>query len=461
MAGRNGIIASFPNMMLGISGARGIVDDGLTPSVAARLSAAFARICHDGDIIIARDSRVSGDALVNSAAAGVCSAGNDSLYAGILTTPGTQILVEETGAAGGIMVTASHNPPEWNGLKFIGSDGAFLGLEAVNEVYRDAALSTNTEITWDAWKTMRSLSGGNAVHLRKVIDSGMVDLDAVRRRRYTVVIDTNRGAAGPVFRRLGHVLDLNVIILGEETTGFFIHGAEPIPEHLSSLSDVVRSSHADFGAAVDPDGDRLVFCLSDGRILSEEATLPLVAEAVLADTEGPVVTNLSTSSMIESVGDRHNIPVHRTAVGEAHVVSAMREHAAVFGGEGNGGVIVPRIHYGRDAVVGLALVLSYLSVSGNTLADTWDSIPRRFMKKAKLPRGSESLDQVFRAFVKSFAHTEVNKTDGIRLSTENEWIHVRPSNTEPVLRIVVEAPDEIRLQEIMNQAHEIIGASHD
>ncbi len=446
----------FPGMMLGISGARGVVGQGLTPEVAARLSAAFGSLTERGDMLLARDSRPTGEALLQAAAAGLSSVGCTPRMAGLLTAPGAQVAVEEMGLAGGIMVTASHNPPEWNGLKFIGPDGAFISEDKARRLYEEARGDSLSRAPWDQWASPVATPQGTRLHMERIVQSPLVDAVAVRKKMFRVVVDCNHGAFGPLMRQLGAYLDLDLVLLGEEATGRFAHGAEPCQENLHGLGKAVREASAHLGAAVDPDGDRLVFCTRDGFVLPEEATLPIVAMAVLAQTPGSIVTNLSTSSMVDSVGRIFGIEVKRTPVGEAHVVAQMKLDGAVLGGEGNGGVIFPSIHYGRDAAAGLAVLLTHLARADATLEALWQELPSYHMTKRKMSAGSIAMDEAIASLQKSFPKADVDLRDGVKISTGDGWVHLRPSNTEPVMRIVAEAKSEELVEELIRTVKDVV-----
>lgn len=423
-------------MILGVSGARGVAGLALVPEVACRLSAAFG-LTRGGRILVARDSRPSGVCLVQAVCAGLHSVGVKPVLAGIATTPGAQVAVEELGLDGGVVVTASHNPPEWNGLKFIGADGAFLTLEEVTRIYERAREAPARSTPWERVATQLDLV---PLHVRRILASPLVDPSAIRKRGFRVVADANHGAAGPLLRTLASVLDIRMRIIGEEPTGEFAHPPEPRPPHLTSLVRAVEEEQADLGIALDPDGDRAVFSVR-GAVLPEEATLPLVALATLKPGD-LVVTNLSTSRMVEDVAQRKGARVIRTPVGEAHVVRAMRETRAALGGEGNGGVIVPSVHRGRDAAVALVVTLTHLAREGAQLHDLWGQLPRYAMLKLTAKVSAWDGEAVAAALGRALGPAQQDTRDGVHLSTPSWWVHVRPSNTEPVVRVIVEAEDQ-------------------
>lgn len=428
----------FSGMITGVSGARGIVGEALTPEVACCLAASFG---HEraGRVLVARDSRPSGPGIAQAVCAGLSSVGCAPLVAGLCTTPGAQVAVEDLCLAGGIMITASHNPAPWNGLKFIGADGAFITADEAAAMFARASAGRIARRGWDGWPASSDVTDVSLMQIRRIVASSLVDVAAIRRRGFRVVVDTNHGAAGPLIRTMASVLDVRVRVLGEEPTGLFGHTPEPLPEHLGELEQAVKEDAADFGVAIDPDGDRLTLCTRDG-LLPEEATLACVAAALLHPGDAPVATNLSTSRMVDDVAGRFGVSVIRTPVGEAHVVMAMKASGASLGGEGNGGVIIPGVHHGRDAAAGLAVLLSYLAHNGRTMAGLWNQIPRYVMIKRKVrvtPNGwaalAGQLDREFHGFT-------LDRRDGFRLVWPDRWVHVRRSNTEPVVRIIAEGP---------------------
>ncbi|MCU0612402.1 MAG: phosphoglucosamine mutase [Candidatus Eisenbacteria bacterium] len=440
-------------MIMGVSGARGLVGAALTAEVASRLAAAFG-YAREGSVLVARDSRPSGAALAQSVCAGLASVGCRPVMAAICTTPGAQVGVERLGLSGGIMITASHNPAPWNGLKFIESDGAFITAEQARAVYTRAA-GEFPRRAWDGWPAPAASPDIGLLHAELIGRSPLIDAVAIRRCGLRVVVDSNHGAAGPLIRMLARMLDMRLTVLGEDPTGLFKHTPEPIPEHLGELASVVAESGADVGAAIDPDGDRLTLCTREG-LLPEEATLAIIAAAMLRPGDGPVVTNLSTSRMIDDVAGRRGVPVIRTPVGEAHVVAAMKAVGSSLGGEGNGGIIIPSIHHGRDAAAGLAILLSHMALTGQTLSRLWEDIPKYAMAKRKVAIGPDALERFSRSLESSFDGFTLDTRDGFKLIWPNRWLHVRRSNTEPVARIIAESPDRAEVAAMIGAAERLL-----
>jgi phosphomannomutase len=437
--------------MISVAGIRGIVGESLTPPVVARFAAAFAAGLPDGPVVVGRDARRSGPMVYRAVAAGLTAAGRDVIDIGLATTPATQVAVEERHAAGGVIITASHNPAEWNALKFLSSRGEFLDAETGAQVKR------RYESGEGLWKRFDQLGSESQEpraldwHLQRVLSLPFVDVAAIRARHLKVAVDGCASVGGVAVPRLLHELGCVVVELDCEPNGEFTRELEPLPEHLGALGRMVREAGADFGIAVDPDSDRAAFVAASGTPLGEEYSLALAAQVVLAKRKGPVVTNLSTSRIIDAVCVHAGVPLHRTPVGEAHVVGGMRAHGAVVGGEGNGGVILPAAHYGRDGLVAAALVCQALA-GGGTLKALADGLPKLYMVKGKLPRADEPWEASVPRLRAAFPEHAVDGADGLRLSREEEWVHIRPSGTEPVVRVIAESPSEPRTRELVERA---------
>ena len=438
--------------MISVAGIRGIVGESLTPPIVTRFAAAFAGSLGPGPVVVGRDARPSGATVYHAVAAGLRGAGRDVVDLGLATTPTTEIAVERLGAAGGVILTASHNPPPWNALKFLSARGEFLGAGEGGAV---RATFEAGEETWAAAAALggeRAESAALAWHLERVLALDVLDLAAIRRRALRVVVDGCSSVGGlavpPLLRELGAtVTELDCVPDGQ-----FRRELEPLPEHLARLADAVRTAGADFGVALDPDADRAAFVDARGVPLGEEFTLALGVQVVLGKRRGPVVTNLSTSRIVDAVCAQAGVPLHRTPVGEAHVVAGMRATGAVAGGEGNGGMIVPAAHYGRDGLVAVALVAQALAQSGRDLRALADALPALCMLKHKLPLPAAGWEAVVGRLRAAFAGYAVDEADGLRFARGEEWVHVRPSGTEPVVRVLAEAPAEARGRELVEEA---------
>ena len=439
-------------LMISVAGIRGIVGDSLTPPVVSRFAAAFAHGLGEGPIVVGRDARRSGPMVHRAVAAGLMAAGRDVINIGLATTPATQIAVEELHAAGGVILTASHNPAEWNALKLLSGLGEFLGPKAGVEVRRRYESGESLWTTFDRLGGESDEPGALEWHLKRVLALPFVDVPAIRRRHLSAVVDGCASVGGIAVPRLLRDLGCDVTELDCVPNGEFTRVLEPLPEHLGALGAAVTRAGADFGIAVDPDADRAAFVDAKGVPLGEEYSLALAAQVVLAKQPGPVVTNLSTSRIIDAVCSHAGVPLHRTPVGEAHVVAGMRAHGAVVGGEGNGGVILPAAHYGRDGLVAAALVCQALTAGGTTLRTLADGLPRLCMVKDKLPRADEPWETSAPRLRGAFPDHAVDSADGLRLSSDEEWVHIRPSGTEPVVRVIAESPSEPRTRELIERA---------
>lgn len=439
--------------MISVSGIRGIVGAGLTPEILTHYAASFATWLGPGPIVFGRDSRPSGPALRHAVLAGLLGAGREVHELGIVPTPTVQLQVEHRHAAGGIALTASHNPIEWNALKLIGPSGRFL-TKAEGESFLPMARDRGP--TWAPWSQLGTLSqvpDPLALHLEKILALPYLDLPAIRGRRFRVALDAVHGAGGEIGRRLLMELGCQADILFEEPTGLFPRPAEPLGENLGILSAHVAGGGYDLGFAFDPDVDRLSLVDEKGVALGEECTLALCARFVLERQPGPFVTNLSTSAMGEAVAAGLNRPALRTPVGEANVVEEIARSGAPIGGEGNGGVILPAVHLGRDAPVGVALILGLMAATGRTLSELKSELPSLAMVKDKQEFAAvPELGPVGRALQKGWPGATLDERDGIRLALGHEWVHVRKSGTEPIVRIIAEAADVARAEHLKNEA---------
>jgi phosphomannomutase len=437
--------------MISVAGVRGIVGESLTPAVVARFSAAFGRSRDGGPIVVGRDARTSGPMVLRAVTAGLAAAGRDVVDIGLATTPATQVAVEHLGAAGGIILTASHNPAPWNALKFLSSRGEFLGPDEGRAVRERYEADRDLWVAWDRLGTVREEPGALAWHLERVLGLEDLDLAAIRRRALRVVVDGCASVGGVAVPALLERLGVGVVKLDCEPNGAFTRELEPLPEHLGALGRTVREAAADFGVAVDPDSDRAAFVDAAGTPLGEEYTVALGTRVVLARRKGPVVTNLSTSRILDAVCHEAGVDLHRTPVGEAHVVSAMHAKRAVAGGEGNGGMILPAAHYGRDGLVAVALVAQAMS-GGATIRELADALPRYVMVKDKLARPDEPWDRAAGRLRAAFAELAVDEADGLRFAGGESWVHVRPSGTEPVVRVIAETPEADATRALVERA---------
>ncbi len=432
--------------MISVSGMRGHVGSDLTPELIARHAAALGAWVHSRGgrtVVLGRDARTSGPMFALAATAGFQSVGIDVIDVGVVPTPTVQMAVEHHHAGAGLIITASHNPIEWNALKFVGPDGIFLDAEAGSAV-RALADSGPARAGWDTIGTLRHDDDAIARHLDAVLAQPEIDVAAIRARGFHVALDCVRGAGSPTMLALFERLGVRVSGINLEPDGRFPRPPEPVPENLSELAALVKSSGADIGMAVDPDVDRLALVDEQGHPIGEDYTLAIAVRAVLGRRvpglpQAVVVANLSTSLVVEDAAREGGARFVRSAVGEANVARSIVAEGAVVGGEGNGGVILPALHVGRDAPLGAALILQYLVMTGKSLSALVAASPRYQIVKAKAPRGGD-LEAQYASLRTTFADAAIDTRDGLRLAWSDRWLHVRPSGTEPIVRFIAEAP---------------------
>ncbi len=455
--------------MVSVSGVRGLVGTDLTPEVVARWAAAFGTWARDGNrpsgrravrpsIVVGRDARTSGPMFAGAATAGLNSVGCHVIDVGLVATPTVQLAVEHHRAAGGIILTASHNPIEWNALKFVGPDGIFLDSVAGTRVRELAAGDSLPRAKYNAIGGVEADSDAISRHLAAVLALRGVDVRAIRRRRFRVALDTVRGAGGALMPELLERLGCRVAAINLDTDGLFPRPPEPVPENLKALGALVRRKKADIGIAVDPDVDRLAIVDEKGRPIGEDYTLAFAIRAVRPSGRQTVVCNLSTSLVVEDAAREYGARLVRAPVGEAHVARKIIELKAVIGGEGNGGVMYPALHVGRDAPLAGALALSLLARERMTVSELVGRAPRYTIVKAKAPRGAR-LEQVYDGLRKRFSDATVDVQDGLRLAWPDRWLHVRPSGTEPIIRLIAEAPSSADAERLIEEGRRLCAAS--
>ena len=425
------------SLVMSLSGVRGIVGKGLTPDVLSKLAGSFGTICHGGRVAVATDTRISGEMCFDAVVSGLLSTGCEVINLGICPTPALQIMIREIKACGGICITASHNPPEWNGLKFYTEEGILLKLSQVRKLFSVFDSSGINYVSWRKLGSLKQEKSACLVHRNAILKTLNVEL--IRRRKFKVVVDCGNGAAAvtaPIFLK---ELGCQVIRLNCEVTGFFNRSPEPVVESLGELFALVRKKKAAVGFAQDADADRLAIVSDDGKCLGEDYTLALATEFILSHNPGPVVTNLSTTRAIEEIAAKFGCPCFQTKVGEGSVVEMMRKKKAVIGGEGNGGVILPSVNYGRDSLVGMGLILQYMAEEKKSISELARSVPNYTIIKRKLSFGEADSGIILEKIRSSLKGAKFDLTDGVKAIWKDSWIHVRPSGTEPVLRIVAEA----------------------
>jgi len=443
---------SFGGLMVSVSGIRGRIGEGLTPEVVARYAAGFgvwslARST-SRDIVVGRDSRVSGPMMHRVVTGALQAAGANVIDIGMAPTPTVQLAVEEHHAAGGLAITASHNPIEWNALKFIGSAGLFLDPDESGSMraYIDRGV---TYPSWQSLGTVRSDDGAVARHIERILALPYIDVAGIRERRFRVALDACHGAGAAIMVPLLERLGCSVHGIYLEPDGKFHRPPEPVAANLGELELLVRETGAVIGFATDPDVDRLALVIDGGLAIGEDYTLALACRVVLAKRRGVVVTNLSTSRIVDDVAAEAGSVVIRAPVGEVNVAVRMRAENAVIGGEGNGGVILPDLHLGRDAPVAAALMLQLLHESGETLSTIVARYPQYAIVKDKLDRPDGNLSSVYESLRSNFDTAEVDEQDGLRLSWPDRWVHIRPSGTEPIVRVIAEAPTRAQAEALI------------
>ncbi len=426
-----------------VSGLRGVVGDGLDPAVVVEFAAAYASGCGPGPIVVGHDGRVSAPVFVPAVLAGVTATGRDALLVGAAATPTIGRLVRDQRAAGGVQISASHNPPRYNGLKFFQPEGMVLSPAQGHAVLDRFDRQVFGWAAWDALGRVRTLEDPDDSHLNQVLK--LVDVAAIRRRKFVVVLDACHGAGGRPGSALLRELGCEAVVLGGVPDGRYDHPPEPTEPNLRAFAAIVPATGAAVGFAQDPDADRLALVDETGRYIGEELTLALAAQRRLSQVKGPVVLNLSTSRVTADIAQGLGCPVHRTPVGEIHVVERMRAEGAVLGGEGNGGVIDPRVGFVRDSFVAMALVLDLLAETGEPLSRWVGRLPVYVMVKEQYPLGNgpgaADVSALWDRISAAYSEARADRRDGLRLDWPDRWVHVRASNTEPIVRVIAEAAD--------------------
>jgi phosphomannomutase len=444
-------------LVVSASGIRGIVFEALNPEICSRLASAFAGLLGTGKYVVGRDTRPSGDILAMAVAGGLRAVGSDVVDVGICPTPTIQIAVERHSAAGGIAVTASHNTAEWNALKLISSSGTFLPKSDVDAVIAAFKSRGVKYVGHDRLGLLDADAEAGEYHLSEVLALPVVESEGVRERGYTVAVDCTNGAGADIVPELLRRLGCVVRKLDCRPDGRFRRNPEPLAENLGELCRMVRAEGADIGFALDPDADRLAVVDEQGRALGEDYTLVVCADCVLRRYKGPVVANLSTTMALGNVADRHGVGFFRAPVGEINVVERMKQVEAAIGGEGNGGVILPALHYGRDALVGIALVLTFMCEGGKPLSELMKQFPKYDIVKRKLGLDYEFDPELVREKLeKEFAGCQVNTDDGIRIDMGDGWVHLRRSGTEPAIRLISEAKDSKASNDLIDRVLKVL-----
>ncbi len=444
-------------LIISVSGLRGIVGENLSPLTAIRYGCAFAAELPPGTIVIGRDGRSTGEMLTAALTAGLTAAGRHVVDAGVAATPTVGVLVRAERAAGGIQISASHNPPQYNGLKLFSAEGRVIPAAAGQKVLERYQSDATHWVPFDHVAASAKLSDTTAAHLAKILS--LVHVPAIRRSGFKVLLDANHGAGSVLGLRLLEELGCHVITLGGQPDGRFEHTPEPTAENLAGVLDHVVEAEVDIGFCQDPDADRLAVIDERGRYLGEEYTLALCVDHLLRSRPGPIVTNCSTSRMAEDLAGKYKVPFYRSAVGEANVVDVMLVHKAVLGGEGNGGVIDPRVVLVRDSFVGMAMILDAMAARDLPVSKLAAELPRYEIVKTKISLAREKIPAALSGLEKRFSTAQADRLDGLRLDWPGKWLLVRASNTEPIVRAIAEAPTAAEAQQLCDDAAEVMGSS--
>lgn len=440
--------------IISVSGLRGIVGQSLTPEIAIRYVGAFAESLPDGPVVVTRDGRHTGPMLAEAVRTALLASGRSALDADVAATPTTGILVRHLGAAGGIQISASHNPPEYNGLKLFDRAGRVIPAEAGQQVIDRYRGEPPRWKPFDQLGVAHTIDDTTTAHLAMV--AGICDVERIREQRFKVFLDANNGSGSVLGIPLLEELGCEATVLGADTDGQFGHPPEPTSENLASVSKYVKVSGAQIGFCQDPDADRLAVIDETGRYVGEEYTFAICADHVLRQTPGAIVTNCSTSRMTQDLAEKYSVPIHRTKVGEANVVDQMLATKAVFGGEGNGGVIDPRVGLVRDSFVGMALLLDAMAARQQPISALADELPRYAMHKMKVDLAADKVSNALEAMEIHFTDATPDRLDGLRLDWPNKWLLVRASNTEPIVRVFAEAPTAEEAQQVCDTAAAVL-----
>lgn len=436
-----------------ISGIRGTiggnVGDNLTPVDAVKFASAYGTFLKNANpnkrlkVCIGRDARISGPMIHNLVVNTLVGLGIDIIDLGLSTTPTVEVAVPLEQADGGIILTASHNPKQWNALKLLNEKGEFLSGADGAQILEIAESEAFDFVDVDSLGEITENDAYMDIHIDEVLNLPLVDVEAVAQKKFKIVVDGVNSSGGIIIPKVLEQMGVEVVKLYCEPNGHFPHNPEPLKEHLTDICELVVAEKADFGIVVDPDVDRLAFISNDGEMFGEEYTLVAIADYVLSKTPGNTVSNMSSSRALRDITEKHNGSYQASAVGEVNVVELMKKTNAIIGGEGNGGIIYPEIHYGRDAVVGVALFLTYLANQDKTVAELRASYPQYYMSKNKIELTPQiDVDNVLKTMTEKYANENISTIDGVKIDFPTEWVHLRKSNTEPIIRIYTEAPTQ-------------------
>ncbi len=444
-------------LMRSVSGIRGIVGPAFSPSLIVNYVNAFVQLTGAKKVIIGRDTRPTGTMIESLVASACAASGAEAVVLGIASTPTVEMEVIASGAGAGIIITASHNPIEWNALKFLTHEGIFLDEGQVKALFE---LVDNQRFLWLDHSQVMPVSyrqGADKRHIDGVLALPFIDVNRIRSQKFRIGYDAVNGAGSLIVPELLKALGCDIEAIHIEPNGIFPHGAEPTPENLAHLEELVKRKKCHAGFATDPDADRCAIVSDQGKALGEEYTLALATMLVLEHKKGPVAVNLSTSRMVDDIAARYGVPVLRTKVGEINVTVGMRANGSVIGGEGNGGVILPDLHYGRDGILAIAMTLQLMAEKGKPLSAIAAEIPSYWIEKQKYSVAGKKMEVIIGRLLAKFPDAKCDQQDGIRFEWDKSWVHLRASNTEPVVRVIAEAPTRIEAEKLCKDIEEELG----
>ncbi|MCL2711314.1 MAG: phosphoglucosamine mutase [Planctomycetaceae bacterium] len=445
--------------IISVAGLRGVIGEALNPDVAMRYAAAFSAIAPPGPFVITWDSRPTGAMLANAIHASLNGLGRSTIDAGIAATPTTGILIRQYNAAGGIQISASHNPSEFNGMKLMSAEGRCIPKEPGSRVLERYKTGKPAWTTHQNIGSYSDCPSAKRAHLDAVLQT--VKVTAIKEKKFKVLLDANHGAGAVLGARLLFKLNCDVTFLGRDPTGQFLHPAEPTADNLTGVCETVKNGDFDIAFCQDPDADRLAIIDANGRYIGEEYTVALCMDHVFQTREpGPMVINCATSRMCEDIAAKYGVPIFRSAVGEANVVDLMLEKGAAFGGEGNGGPIDPKVGYVRDSFVGMALILDSMAqagkTTGNIIGELADALPKYALVKRKMDVELAKVPALLDKVASSFKHLPCDRSDGLRIDHGDAWVLMRGSNTEPIIRIFAEAPTTERADKLCDEIEGLV-----
>lgn len=445
-------------LMVSVSGIRGIIGDGLSPQIIIKYISAFAELIGKGNIVVGTDGRISGEMVKNLVIGTLLAKGNDVIDIGIVPTPTVLFNIRNLKAAGGIQISASHNPNEWNALKLMNNKGEFLSPEE-NKMMLEILDKANEKYSvWNRLGKYEKYEKGLNEHIKAVLATPYINVNKIRRRKFKVLLDCVNGAGAYSMPILLKKLGCEIIELNCEKSGIFPRLPEPIPQNLKKTMAAVKKFGVEIGIVVDPDVDRLVLITEKGEPFSEENTITQAVKFVLSKQVGNVVVNLSTTKAVEDVANQFGAKFFRSPVGEANVVKKMKEVNALIGGEGSGGVILPKVNFGRDALVGTVIMLQHLLEFGGKMSELKASLPQYYIVKNKIELGNKNPDEIFDKLIKKYSNEKINIDDGLRIDFDNHWVQFRKSNTEPIIRCMIEAKSKDLAETLaMKYLNELMG----